>query len=76
MPWTIQIQYYICANNYPKLSPNPPPFLKDLPDNCTFYGNLEISFYTQRRVHQTNVILQYKLVAAILSAVCSVIQQS
>ncbi len=26
--------------------------------------------------NQTNVILQYKLLAAILSAVCSVIQQS
>ncbi len=32
--------------------------------------------YTQRRVSQTNVILQYKLLASILSAVCGVIQQS
>ncbi len=31
---------------------------------------------TQRRVCQTNVILQYKLLVSILSAVCSVIQQS
>ncbi len=35
-----------------------------------------ITTYTQRSVHETNVILQYKLLAAILSAVCSVIQQS
>ncbi len=33
--------------------------------------------YTLREEsRQTNVILQYKLLAAILSAVCSVIQQS
>ncbi len=34
-----------------------------------------VILYTQRRVQPDNVMLQYKLLAAILSAVCSVIQQ-
>ncbi len=37
---------------------------------------VKMCVYTQKRVSQTNVILQYKLQAAILSAVCSVIKQS
>ncbi len=36
----------------------------------------ELKTYTQRRVCETNVILQYKLLASILSTGCSVIQQS
>ncbi len=54
------------------------------PDQCYFTVHSEKSparpmlFYSTLREEssQTNVILQYKLLASILSAVCSVIQQS
>ncbi len=37
-------------------------------------GGLNMTLHSESS--QTNVILQYKLLASILSAVCSVIQQS
>ncbi len=45
-----------------------------------YIGNYEwlktITYTLREESSQTNVILQYKLLAAIVSAVCNVIQQS
>ncbi len=50
-------------------------YWKKYPGSCSFVGDLHSTATTLREEsRQTNVILQYKLLAAILSTVCSVIQ--
>ncbi len=40
------------------------------------YKTVRVAYTIREESSQTNVILQYKLLAAMFSAVCSVIQQS